>query len=199
VTVDAVVLATPANVTAELLRPHSRAAAEKLEAIPYTSTAAVSLAYGTNDLGPGFRGFGFVVPRAEGRDLIAATWTSLKWPHRAPPGRALIRAYVGGVGREDILKSDDETLVRRVREELRTIAGVAAEPTHVEVSRWERAMPQYVIGHPNRLEAIQVALNPFHGLYLTGSAYRGVGIPDCIKDGADTAALLFRYLSERHS
>ena len=195
VTADAVVLATPAYVTADLLRPHSRAAAEKLESIPYTSTAAVSLAYRTNELGPGFRGFGFVVPRAEGRDLIAATYTSNKWAHRAPATQALIRCYVGGVGREDIVKSDDETLVRRVREELRTIAGIAAEPVHVEVSRWERAMPQYVVGHPNRLEAIQVALNPFHGLYLTGSAYRGVGIPDCIKDGTDTASLLFRYIT----
>ena len=195
VTVDAVVLATPAYVTADLVRLHSRAAAEKLDAIPYASTAAVSLAYGSNDLGPGFRGFGFVVPRAEGRDLIAATWTSNKWPHRAPPSRALVRCYVGGVGREDILKCDDETLVRMVRKELRDLAGIAAEPTHVDVSRWERAMPQYVLGHPNRLEAIQVALNPFHGLYLTGAAYRGVGIPDCIKDASDTAALLVRYLT----
>jgi oxygen-dependent protoporphyrinogen oxidase len=197
ITADVVVLATPAYVTAELVRPLHRKAAEKLEAIPYASTATVSLAYDTADLGPSVRGYGFVVPRAEGRDLIAATWTSLKWAHRAPAAQSLIRCYVGGVGREAILKSDDETLVRRVREELRATAGVAAEPSFAEVARWERGMPQYVIGHQNRLEAIQVALNPFKGLYLTGAAYRGVGIPDCVKDGTDTAGLILHYLSER--
>ncbi|MEW6542179.1 MAG: protoporphyrinogen oxidase [Nitrospirota bacterium] len=198
-TADAVVLATPAYVTADLVRPLSRKAAEKLETIPYASTATVSLGYGTADLGPSVRGYGFVVPRAERRDLIAATWTWLKWAHRAPSAQALIRCYVGGVGREDLLKADDETLVRRVREELRTIAGVTAEPKFAEVARWERAMPQYVLGHQNRLEAVQVALNPFKGLYLTGSAYRGIGIPDCIKDGADTAALILQHFTEQHA
>jgi len=199
VTADAVVLAVPAYVAAKLLRPHSRPAAEKLEAIPYATTATVSLAYATKDLGPQVRGFGFVVPRAEGRDLIAATWTSLKWPHRAPPSQMLIRCYLGGVGREAVLSLDDEALLRRVKDELRAMAGIVAEPTYAEVSRWVRGMPQYTIGHPSRLEAIQVALNPYHGLYLTGAAYRGVGIPDCIKDGAETAAHIVRDLSSRRS
>jgi protoporphyrinogen/coproporphyrinogen III oxidase len=199
VTADVVVLAVPAYVAAPLLRPHSRPAAEKLEAIPYATTATASLAYAAKDLGPQVRGFGFVVPRAEQRDLIAATWTSLKWPHRAPPSQTLIRCYLGGVGRERSLALDDEALLRRVKEELRALAGVTAEPAYAEVSRWERGMPQYTIGHPSRLEALQVALNPYKGLYLTGAAYRGVGIPDCIKDGSDTAAHIVRYLTERRS
>ncbi len=199
VTADVVVLAVPAYAAAPLIRPHSRPAAEKLDAIPYATTATVSLAYATTDLGPQVRGFGFVVPRAERRDLIAATWTSLKWPHRAPPSQTLIRCYLGGVGREQALALDDDALVRRVRDELRTMAGMTAEPAYADVSRWERGMPQYTIGHPSRLEALQVALNPYKGLYLTGAAYRGVGIPDCIKDGSDTAAHIVRYLAERRA
>lgn len=199
VTADAVVLATPAYVAARLIRPHSRPAAEKLDAIPYASTATVSLGYRRQDLGPAVRGFGFIVPRAEGRDLVAATWTSLKWPHRTPAGQTLLRCYVGGVGREAVLAEDDAGLLRRVLKDLREIAQIAAEPDVVEVARWDQGMPQYTIGHPSRLEAIQVALNPYHGLYLTGSAYRGVGIPDCIKDASDTAALLFKELTERRS
>lgn len=199
VTADAVVLAVPAYVAAKLLRPHSRPAAEKLEAIPYASTATVSLAFNRTDLGPAVQGFGFIVPRAEGRDLVAATWTSLKWPHRASPSQSLLRCYVGGVGREAVLAEDDARLVERVRRDLREIAQVTAEPDFVEVARWDRGMPQYTVGHPSRLEAIQVALNPYHGLYLTGSAYRGVGIPDCIKDASETAGLLFAELAERRS
>ncbi|MFM8552977.1 MAG: protoporphyrinogen oxidase [Nitrospiraceae bacterium] len=199
VTADVVVLAVPAYVAATLIRPHSRPAAEKLEAIPYATTATATLAYATTDLGPQVRGFGFVVPRAERRGLIAATWTSLKWPNRAPASQTLVRCYVGGVGREEIFTLDDEALLRRVKDELRALAGITVEPAYAEVSRWERGMPQYTIGHPSRLEALQVALNPYKGLYLTGAAYRGVGIPDCIKDGSDTAAHIARYLTERRS
>jgi len=197
VSAEAVVLATPAFVSAELVRPLSPASARLLDTIPYVSTATVSLAYDGGALGPSVGGFGFVVPRTEGRELIAATWTSLKWAHRAPPRQALIRCYVGGVGREAILKADDETLVRRVRAELRSMAGIASEPTYVEVNRWERGMPQYTLGHLDRLEEIKVSLRNYKGLYLTGAAYRGVGIPDCIRDGSETAAEVIRHLASR--
>lgn len=191
---DAVVLATPAYVTAELVRALGSRAAALLEAIPYASTATVALAYDTNDLGPQVRGFGFVVPRVEGRSLLAATWTSLKWPNRAPPSKMLVRCYVGGVGREDILKADDETLVRQVALELKEIAGIAREPSYAEVNRWIRGIPQYTLGHLERLEEIQMLLRPYRGLYLTGAAYRGVGIPDCIRDAAEAADQVIRDL-----
>jgi len=197
VSAEAVVLATPAFVSAELVRPLSPASARLLETIPYASTATVSLVYDAGALGSSVSGFGFVVPRTEGRELIAATWTSLKWAHRAPPTQALIRCYVGGVGREAILKADDETLVRRVRAELRSMAGIAAEPIYIEVNHWERGMPQYTLGHLDRLEGIKASLGSYQGLYLTGSAYRGVGIPDCIRDGSETAAEVNRYLTAR--
>jgi len=194
---EAVVLATPAFVSAELVRPLSPVSARMLETIPYASTATVSLAYAADALGSSVGGFGFVVPRMEGRELIAATWTSLKWAHRAPPAQALIRCYVGGVGREAILKADDERLVQQVRAELRSMAGIAAEPIYVEVNRWERGMPQYTLGHLDRLAQIKSSLGNYQGLYLTGSAYRGVGIPDCIRDGSETAAEVIRNVAAR--
>lgn len=192
---DAVVLATPAFVSAELVRPLSPIAAELLGAIPYASTATVSLAYGAGTLGPAVSGFGFVVPRIEGRDLLAATWTSLKWPHRAPASQTLVRCYLGGVGREAVLQEDDAALIRRVREELRDIAGVTGGPDYVEVNRWDRGMPQYTLGHLDRLETIQRSLDRYPGLVLAGAAYRGIGIPDCIRDGADAADGLIRLFT----
>ena len=192
---DAVVLATPAFVSSGLVRPLSPIAAELLDAIPYASTATVSLAYKAGALGGGVSGFGFVVPRVERRDLLAATWTSLKWPHRAPASQTLVRCYLGGVGREAILQENDTTLIRRVRDELRSIAGVTGEPDYAEVNRWDRGMPQYTLGHLDRLEIIQRSLDRYPGLMLAGAAYRGIGIPDCIRDGADAAGGLIRLFT----
>ena len=193
--VDSLVLATPAYVSGELLRPLTPIAGGLLDMIPYASTATIAMAYPVSVIGGAVRGFGFVVPRAEQRDLIAATWTSLKWPHRSPSDRLLVRCYVGGVGREAILQLDDEALVARVKSELKLICGVTAEPTYVEVNRWMKAMPQYLLGHLERLEQVDAALSRYGGLVLTGAAYRGVGIPDCIRDGAVAADRVIRYLS----
>jgi oxygen-dependent protoporphyrinogen oxidase len=197
--VDGLVLATPSFVAADLLRPLTPLAAGLLEMIPYASTATIALAYPASVIGGPIQGFGFVVPRVERRDLIAATWTSLKWPHRAPPDRFLARCYVGGAGRESILEFDDDALVARVTAELRQICGLASSPTYVEVNRWIKAMPQYIIGHLDRLEQAELALSRYGGIALTGSAYRGVGIPDCIREGSLAAEKVVRYLSgERH-
>jgi oxygen-dependent protoporphyrinogen oxidase len=193
--VDSLVLATPAFVAADLLRPLTPIAAGLLDMIPYASTGTVALAYPASVIGGNIQGFGFVVPRVERRDLIAATWTSLKWPHRAPPEQLLARCYVGGAGRESILELDDKALIARVRAELREICGLTAEPTYVEVNRWMQAMPQYLLGHLERLEQAEVALSRYGGLVLTGSAYRGVGIPDCIREGTVAAEKVVRYLS----
>lgn len=196
VSAEAVVLATPAYVAADLIRPLSPSAARLLAAIPYNSTATVSLAYKPVGRSPSLRGFGFVVPRVEGRDLIAATWSSSKWAYRAPPAQTLIRCYIGGAGREAILEADDETVVRRVREDLRQMAGIEEEPSYVAVNRWERGMPQYTVGHLERLEQIQASLSEWGGLYLTGAGYRGIGIPDCIRDAQETAAMVLHYLAK---
>lgn len=192
VSADAVVLATPAYVSASCIRSLDPGAADLLDAIPYASTATVSLAYDTEDLGALVKGFGFVVPRVERRDVLAATWTSLKWDHRAPPGQMLVRCYVGGIGREALLAADDKTLIGRVRDELRAMAGITCEPVYAEVNRWDRAIPQYTLGHIERLAEIQRLLQSYPGLYLTGAGYRGIGIPDCIRDGTETAEQVVR-------
>jgi oxygen-dependent protoporphyrinogen oxidase len=197
--VDSLVLATPAYVSAELVRPLTPTAGGLLELIPYSSTATIAMAYPRMAVSGTVEGFGFVVPRAEERHLIAATWTSLKWPHRAPPDQLLVRCYVGGVGREAILQLDDQALVARVRAELTSMCGVTAEPGFVEVNRWMRAMPQYTLGHLERVNQIEVALSRYEGLILTGAGYRGVGIPDCIRDGAVAAERVMRYLSGERS
>jgi oxygen-dependent protoporphyrinogen oxidase len=192
---DSLVLATPAFVSAELLRPLTPLAAGLLEMIPYASTATIAMAFPGSVVGKAVQGFGFVVPRAEQRNLIAATWTSLKWPHRAPPDQLLVRCYVGGVGREAILELDDQALLGRVKSELNQLCGLTAEPIFAEVNRWTNAMPQYQLGHLERLEQVDNALSRYGGLVLTGAAYRGVGIPDCIRDGTAAADRVVRYLS----
>ena len=197
--VDSLVLATPAYVSAELVRPLTPIAGGLLEMIPYASTATIAMVFPRAAVSGAAEGFGFVVPRAEGRDLIAATWTSLKWPHRAPTDQLLVRCYVGGVGREAILQLDDQALVAQVREELASMCGVTANPGYVEVNRWMKAMPQYTLGHLDRLNQIEGALSRYGGLVLTGAGYRGVGIPDCIRDGAVAAERVVRYLSGERS
>ncbi|MBD0316151.1 MAG: protoporphyrinogen oxidase [Nitrospiraceae bacterium] len=193
---ETLVVATPAYVTAGLVRPLTPIAGGLLELISYASTATIAMAFPAATVMGAVEGFGFIVPRKEGRELIAATWTSLKWPHRAPPDQVLIRCYVGGVGREGILQWDDAQLIARVRAELSAICGIQAEPTYAEVNRWWKAMPQYTVGHLDRLTQLEAALSRYGGLVITGAAYRGVGIPDCIRDAAHAAERVLRYLSQ---
>jgi oxygen-dependent protoporphyrinogen oxidase len=193
---DAVILATPAFVTAELVRGLSPGAAELLGMIPHASTATLSLAYKASEVAPWVKGFGFVVPRVEQRAILAATWTSSKWPDRAAASHTLVRCYLGGTGREQVLAGDDAALVRLAKEELRSLTGLTGEPWYQEVNRWERGMPQYTIGHLTRLEEIMQQLKRFDGLYLAGAGYRGIGIPDCIRDGAEAGRSAIQYLQD---
>jgi protoporphyrinogen/coproporphyrinogen III oxidase len=190
---ESVVLATPAHVSSDLLRPLSPIAGGVLDLIPYASTATIAMAF-PRAMTSGIEGFGCIVPRAEHRALIAATWTSLKWPHRAPADQLLVRCYVGGVGREEILHLDDAALTAKVRAELAALCGIRAEPSYTEVNRWWRAMPQYTLGHLDRLAQLDAAVSRYPGLVLTGAGYRGVGIPDCIRDGATAAERIVQDL-----
>lgn len=192
---DAVVLATPAYTAADLFMSLDPVVAEQLRAIPYTSTATVSLAYSAASLSNAhsLKGFGFVVPRVENRPLVASTWTSTKWAHRSPSDHSLIRCYLGGVGREDVVFRDDQDIVHLVRDELRDILGITADPVLSRVYRWTNAIPQYLVGHLDRLVEIEERLMQHPGLCVTGSAYRGVGLPDCIHEGDLTAKKLVDY------
>ncbi len=196
---EAVILATPAYVSAEFLRPFDEPAALALDGIPYASTMTISMVFPEPAVKSLIRGYGFVVPRIENRSLIAATWSSMKWAERAPVGQCLVRCYLGGRGREPLLDLDDTELTERARRELETIAGIQSLPLHVEVYRWPRAMPQYTRGHRERVRHIRERVARHPGLYVTGAAYDGIGIPDCIRDAEQTAAKLSAYLWDRVS
>jgi oxygen-dependent protoporphyrinogen oxidase len=178
---DTVILATPAYVSGTLLASFNPALASDLQSIPYASTATVSLAYRLSDVPRELDGYGYVIPRREGRKALACTWTSTKFPHRAPDGYALIRVFVGRAGQD--IPWDENELLELAREELMFTLGITAEPLLSRVFMWDKAMPQYNLGHPEILKRIDAALENHPGLALAGNGYRGIGIPDCIHSG----------------
>lgn len=177
------ILATPSFASARLLAEVDPGLVKELQAIPYVSTATISLAYQEKDLPRKLDGYGYVIPRREGRKALACTWTSTKFPHRAPPGYALLRVFAGRAGLEADLPWDESGLLRLAKDELRQTLGITAQPVLERVFIWEQAMPQYNLGHPSRLARIGEHLNRLPGLALAGNAYRGIGIPDCIHSG----------------
>jgi len=194
-TADAVISTSPAYVTADLLSETDATLVRTLREIPYVSTATVSFAYRKDSFRHPLNGFGFVAPRREGRSIMACTWTSSKFPHRAPPDRVLLRSFVGGAGRENIVSLPEMELADRVREDLREIMGVTEEPILSRIYRWDKANPQYPVGHLDRLAEIDDRLTRYPGLFLAGAAYRGVGVPDCIRQGNEAAERAFKYLT----
>ncbi|MBI3997750.1 MAG: protoporphyrinogen oxidase [Armatimonadetes bacterium] len=191
---DALLVATPAFVTADLLAPLAPDAADALRATPYASTAAVTLGYRRGDVSHPLEGHGFVVARGEPLQISACTWVSSKWPHRAPPEVALLRCYLGSAGRDAIVGEDDDTLVRVACQDLARTMGIDAIPIFTHVARWPRAMPQYLPGHLERLAAIEAALRHLPGVAVAGAGYRGIGIPDCIRQGQGAAGRLADWL-----
>jgi oxygen-dependent protoporphyrinogen oxidase len=184
---ERVVVATEAHAAGRLLRDVDPALAAWLASIPYASAATVSLGYRRQDVAHPLDGFGFVVPRSEGRRVRACTFASVKYPGRAPAGYVLLRAFVGGAGEGAVLEEDDATLAGYVQHELAAALGVRAEPVLVRVDRHRAALPQYVVGHLATVEAIERRLAHLPGLGLAGSAYRGVGIADCVRAGEAAA------------
>lgn len=184
---DGVVLATPGFVTGPLLASIDAELARDVGAIRYASSATVTLGYRSADVEGALRGFGFVVPFAEGRPLLACTFASRKFPGRAPEGHELLRAFVGGARRPELVELDDDALVVTVRRQLDELLGIRADPVLTRVRRWRRAMPQYDVGHLDRVAAIEARVAHLRGLALAGAAYRGVGIPDCVRSGEAAA------------
>ena len=169
--------------------------AAELAAIPHASTAIVTLAYRREEISHPLDGHGYVIPRAEGSPILACTWSSRKWAGRAPEGWELIRVFIGRAGQEDVLAADDETLVALAVQEVAARLGVTAPASLTRVRRWPRGMPQYLLGHPERVARIEAACSKHAGLYLAGNAFHGVGLPDCIASGeraADAAAAHLR-------
>jgi oxygen-dependent protoporphyrinogen oxidase len=184
---DAVVLATPAFATAALLAELAPVAASVLAEIPYVDVATIWLAYPRSAVGRPMDGTGFLVPPEEGKLMVGCTWSSAKWPHLADENLVLIRAMVGRRGDRRWLDMDDETLVRRVHEELVEAMGLTAGSDHHSIHRWPQAMPQYLVGHQDRMDALDAVIDHLPGLYLTGAAYHGVGLASCVADAQRTA------------
>ena len=187
VVADAVVLATPAWASGDLLRAVAPLAAADLSSIDYVSTATASVAFRADQVGHDLKGFGFVVPRAEDRPVMATTWSSSKFDGRAPEGRVLLRSFLGRAGREAAAQLDDDEMAAVVRSELRDIMGITAEPEFVEIFRWPRGMPQYRVGHVELVAHIEAAVARVPGIELAGGAYHGIGIGDCLREGSAAA------------
>src|SRR5262249_43045754 len=164
--------------------------ADELAAIPYASSAIVTFAVRREDVPHPLDGFGFVVPHVERRALLAGTFSSLKYPGRAPAEFVLLRAFVGGALQPELLELDDGELLARIRHEFEQLLGIRAQPILSRIARWPRAMPQYHVGHLARVARVDTRLASLPGLRLAGNAFGGVGIPDCIRSGEAAAEQL---------
>ena len=190
---DVVVLAVPAYIAEALTRDVAPAVAGGLANIRYVSTGTISLAYQLTDIRRPLRGFGLVVPSSERRPVNAITWSSLKFEHRAPDGYGLLRVFFGGSRSPQSMELDDDALLATARAQLREFMGIEAPPLFHRIYRWDRSNAQYDVGHLERIAALEAALPA--GLHLTGSPYRGVGLPDCIKQGQETADKIIAQVS----
>ena len=192
---DAMVLATPAFVTAGLLAQIATDAATAAAEVPYADVASVTLVYPREALTRDLDGTGFLVPPEEGLLLVGCSWLPAKWPHLADPSTVLIRGMVGRYGDQRFVAMDDKELGARVHDDLVRTMGMGAVPTEAHVQRWPRAMPQYTVGHQGRLDRIDNALNQLPGLYVTGAAYGGVGVASCVGQAERTARDLLARLT----
>jgi len=188
---DGIILAVPAYAAGEILNGLDPELNHQLHKIPYVSTATVSAAYPRADFPQNMDGFGFLVPRTEKRKITACTWSSNKFNFRAHDDQLLIRCFLGGPGREEQVDWDDQTIKNVVKEELKDLLGITAAPLLVKIYRWKNANPQYEVGHLELVRAVQAFVQQkYPRITLTGSAFDGVGVPDCIRQGKESAQLI---------
>jgi len=180
---DKVCLAVPAYIAASLLNDTNETLAGKLRQIRYASTATINLGYRRAAIAHPLNGFGFVVPLIEKRSLIACTFSSVKFAGRAPDEHVLLRAFAGGALQPEVFALDEAEMAKRVEADLRELLGISEAPLFREVSKWERSMPQYEVGHLDRIKEIENSIHELPGLTIAGNAYHGAGIPDCIRSG----------------
>jgi oxygen-dependent protoporphyrinogen oxidase len=192
---DAVVLACPAREQAEVLADLDPALAEDVGGVAYNRVAVVALGYRAADCPSAPDGFGYIAPQNTRRDVLGVQWCSAIFPDRAPPGCVLWRALCGGANRPDVLEWDDDTLAKAVHAEVRLAMGVRGEPVFRRVVRWPRAIPQYHVGHLARVARVEARAAAHPGLFLAGSAYRGVAMGDCVEQGGAVAARVAEYVA----
>jgi oxygen-dependent protoporphyrinogen oxidase len=192
---DAVVLTCPAYGQAEILRGVDEELAGKVGEIPYNRLAVVALGYRAGDVPRPLDGFGYLTPGRAGRDVLGVQWCSTIFPDRAPAGMVLLRAICGGWFRPEVVDWEDDKLLEAVRAELRAALGITAAPVFHHVVRWHRAIPQYHLGHAERLGWIDERLARHPGLFLGGNSYRGVALNDCVEQAGVLARRVAAYLN----
>jgi oxygen-dependent protoporphyrinogen oxidase len=190
-----VVVATPAFVTARILRDLQPALARLCADIPYASAATVAMAFRREAIAHPLNGSGFVVPRVEKTGIMAGSWLSSKWPHRAPEGHVLTRAFLGGARDPEAINKSDHEMIATALNAMRPLMGISGDPLFTRIYRWENANAQHEVGHLDRLAAIERELAARPGLFITGSGFRGVGVPDCVADGRATARQVSAWLA----
>jgi oxygen-dependent protoporphyrinogen oxidase len=193
---DGVVIATSAYHASDILGQADMALANDLRGIEYASSAVLNLIYRRSDIPHALDAFGFVVPAKERRTILACSFSSVKWPGRAPADKVLLRVFVGGALQPDVYDLTDEQIECLMWEDLHTYLGINAVPLMSVISRFPRAMPQYNVGHIERMKRVELALEKFPGLALAGNAYYGVGVPDCISSGERAADKIMQYASQ---
>ncbi|MEK3881702.1 protoporphyrinogen oxidase [Paenibacillus sp. PL2-23] len=188
---DRIVVTTQAFAAVKLLAPLTDV--KELEAIRYVSVANVVMAFDRETFGIDFDGSGFVVPRSEGLHITACTWTSSKWLHASPRDKVLLRCYVGHSEDQESVRLPDEQLIAAVRKDIHTTMGITAEPMFTEITRLDHSMPQYPVGHIQSMNALRSRLErELPGVWVTGAAFDGVGLPDCVRQGKEAAERLLR-------
>ncbi|MGE3957687.1 MAG: protoporphyrinogen oxidase [Vicinamibacterales bacterium] len=192
---SAVVSATPAFVAARTLQTVAPAIARTCGDVPYASAATVALAFDRAQIADPLNGSGWVVPRVEATGIMAGTWLSSKWPGRAPEGKVLLRAFFGGARDPRALEKTDAELVQTALNAMGPLIGISGAPIFTRVYRWENANAQHEVGHLDRVAAIDRELGHHPGLYVTGSGFRGVGVPDCVADARATARKVCEWLA----
>lgn len=191
---DAVVLACPAFSQAAILRKLDAELAERIGSIPYNRLVVMGLGYRREDVPMSVDGFGFIVPQRLRRDVLGVQWCSSIFPERAPPGMVLLRAMSGGWNRPEMVDWEDDRLLAAVRAELHLTMGITAMPAFHRVVRWPRAIPQYHVGHLDRVAWIEDRVRRYPGLFVGGNAYRGVALNDCTEQASLLAGTIHNYL-----
>lgn len=191
---DALCIAVPAHSAANLLASVDHQLTTQLNQIKYASTATINFAYRREAIQYPLDGFGFVVPFIEKRSLIACSFSSVKFAGRAPDGHVLLRAFVGGALQPEMFSLDESTMLQRVEHDLRELLEITERPLFADVAKWKDSMPQYEVGHLDRMQAIESKLAQLPNLTLAGNAYRGAGIPDCIRSGEAAAEKILNFL-----
>jgi oxygen-dependent protoporphyrinogen oxidase len=193
---DIVILASPAYAAMEILKDLDSGISKTLSDIPYPHVSVVCFGYKKEKVGHPLNGFGFLVPHIEGRKILGTLWDSSIFPNRASEGYALLRTMVGGAKSPETATLDDEKIISMVFDELRPVLSLKTEPDLIRIYRWEKAIPQYLLGHSKKVRSLEERLRSWPGLYLTGNAYKGIGINDCVENGYKLAEEIAAGLGE---